>query len=102
MAKGYTKKEGIDYDEIFSPIAMLKSIQILLAVAKALNYEIWKMNVKTAFLNRELEEDIYMQQPKWIIEKGQEHIVCNLHRSIYGLKQESRSWKIRFDQVLKS
>ena len=101
MAKGYTQKEGIDYDETFSPVAMLKSVRILLAVAAALDYEIWQMDVKTAFLNGELEEDIYMQQPKGFIALGQEHMVCKLHRSIYGLKQASRSWNIRFDQVIK-
>ena len=101
MAKGYTQKEGIDYDETFSPVAMLKSIRILLAVAAALDYEIWQMDVKTAFLNGELEEDIYMQQPKGFIVLGQEHMVCKFHRSIYGLKQASRSWNIRFDQVIK-
>ena len=64
MAKGYTQKEGIDYDETFSPVAMPKSVRILLVVVAALDYEIWQMDVKTAFLNGELEEDIYMQQPK--------------------------------------
>ena len=101
MEKGYTQKEGIDYDETFSPVAMLKSVRILLAVAAALNYEIWKMDVKTTFLNGELEEDIYMKQPKGFITLGQEHMVCKLHRSIYGLKQASRSWNIKFDQVIK-
>ena len=101
VAKGYTQKEGIDYDETFSPVAMLKSVWILLVVAAALDYEIWQMDVKTAFLNGELEEDIYMQQPKGFIALGQEHMVCKLHRSIYGLKQASRSWNIRFDQVIK-
>ena len=100
-AKGYTQKEGMDYDETFSPVAMLKSVRILLAVAAALDYEIWQMDVKTTFLNGELEEDIYMQQPKGFIVLGQEHMVCKLHRSIYGLKQASRSWNIRFDQVIK-
>ena len=80
---------------------MLKSIRILLAVAVALDYEIWQMDVKTAFLNGELEKDIYMQQPKGFIALGQEHMVCKLHRSIYGLKQASKSWNIRFDQVIK-
>ena len=64
VAKGYTQKEGIDYNETFSPVAMLKSVRILLDVATALDYEIWKMDVKTDFLNGELEEDIYMQQRK--------------------------------------
>ena len=60
------------------------------------------MDVKTTFLNGELEEDIYMQQLKGFIAKGQEHMVCKLHTSIYGLNQESRSWNIKFDQVIKS
>ena len=81
---------------------MLKSVQILLVVATTLNEEIWKMDVKTNFLNGELEEDIYMQKLKGFIAKGQEHMVCDLHMSIYGLKQASKSWNIRFDQVIKS
>ena len=67
MAKGYTQKEGIDYEETFSPVAMLKSIRILLDVAASLDYEIWQMDVKIAFLNDSLEEDIYMQQPEGFI-----------------------------------
>ncbi|KAK6128299.1 hypothetical protein DH2020_037954 [Rehmannia glutinosa] len=75
VAKGYTQKDGIDYDETFSPVAMLKSIRILLAVAASLDYEIWQMDVKTAFLNGNLEEDIYMRQPDGFTAKGQEHMV---------------------------
>ena len=70
VAKGYTQKEGIDYEETFSPVAMLKSIRILLAVAVSLDYEIWQMDVKTTFLNGNLEKDIYMQQPEGFIVKG--------------------------------
>jgi len=102
VAKGYTQKEGIDYEETFSPVAMLKSIRILLSIAAHLDYEIWQMDVKTAFLNGRLEESIYMIQPEGFIAKGQEHRVCKLQRSIYGLKQASRSWNIRFDQAVKS
>ena len=100
VAKGYTQKEGIDYEETFSPVAMLKSIQILLVVATSLDYKIWHMDVKTAFLNGTLEEDIYIQQPKGFIARGQEHMACKLQRSIYGLKQASRTCNIRFDQAI--
>ena len=60
VAKGYRQKEGTGYDETFSPMAMLKSIQILLVIAIQYDYEIWKMDVKMAFLNGELKEDVYM------------------------------------------
>ena len=97
VAKGYTQKEGIDYEETFSPVAMLKSIRILLSIAAHLDYEIWQMDVKTAFLNGHLEEDIYMMQPDGFVANNQEQKVCKLQKSIYGLKQASRSWNIRSD-----
>ncbi|KAL5583635.1 hypothetical protein UlMin_016077 [Ulmus minor] len=95
-------KSGIDYDETFSPVAMLKSIRILLSIAAALDYEIWQIDVKTAFLNGHLDESIYMVQPDGFKAKNQENKVCKLLKSIYGLKQASRSWNIRFDQVVKT
>ena len=66
FAKGYTQKEGVDYEETFSPVAMLKFIIILLSIVASLDYEIWQMDVKTAFLNGSLDEEIYMSQPKVI------------------------------------
>ena len=86
VAKRYTQKEGIDYEETFSLVAMLKSIRILLSIATHYDYEIWQMDVKIAFLNGNLEEEIYMMQPECFIAKNQEHMVCKLKRSIYGLK----------------
>ena len=86
VVKGYTHKKGIDYGETFSLIAMLKSIKILLSIAAHYDYEIWKMDVKNAFLNGNLEEKIYMMQSKGFIAKNQEHMVCKLKRSIYELK----------------
>ena len=91
VAKGFAHKEGINYEETFSPVPMLKSIRILLYIAAHFNYEIWQMNVKTAFLNGHLEECIYMMQPDGFIEKGQEHMLCKLKRSICELTQASRS-----------
>ena len=98
VAKGYTQKEGIDYEETFSPVAMLKSIRILLSIAAHLEYEIWQMDVKMAFLNGHLEEDIYIMQPDGFVAKGQKQRACELHKfNIYGLKQAFRSWNICFD-----
>ena len=86
VAKGYTQQEEVDYEETFSPVAMFKSIRILLSIAACLDYEIYQMDVKTAFLNGYLKESIYMVQPEGFITKGQEQKVCKLKRSIYGLK----------------
>ena len=102
VAKEFTKKGGIDYEETFLPIAMLKSIQILLSIAAHFNYEFWQIDIKIAFLNGHLEECTYMMQPDGFIEKGQEHMLCKLKRSIYGLKPASRSWNTFFDQAIKS
>ena len=102
MAKGYTQKEGIDCEETFSLVAMLISIRIFSSIVVHYDYEIWQMDVKIVFLNGNLVEEIYMIQPEGFIAKNQEHMVCKLKRSIYGLKQASRSWNIRFDQAIKS
>ena len=95
VAKSYTQKEGFDYEET-SPVAMIKSIMILLSITAHMDYEIWQMDVKTAFLNGSLEETIYIVQPEGFIAKGQEKKVCKLQKSIYELKQASRSWNIIF------
>ena len=81
---------GINYDETFSLVAMLKSIQIMLALAAYFDYKIWQMDVRIAFLNEELDEEVYMIQHEGFT-SANESKVCNLHRSIYGLKQASQS-----------
>ncbi|KAK8663681.1 hypothetical protein V6N13_083488 [Hibiscus sabdariffa] len=101
VAKGFRKIHGVDYDETFSPVAMFKSIRILLAIAAFHDYEIWQMEVKTAFLNGKLEEDVYMTQPEGFVTPENAGKVCKLQRSIYGLKQASRSWNLRFNDAIK-
>ncbi|KAK9008771.1 hypothetical protein V6N11_080249 [Hibiscus sabdariffa] len=100
VAKGFRKIHGVDYDETFSPVAMFKSIRILLAIAAFHDYEIWQMDVKTAFLNGKLEEDVYMTQPEGFVTPENVGKVCKLQRSIYGLKQASRSWNLRFNEAI--
>ena len=94
VAKGFNQIHGIDYDETFSPVAMFKSIRIMLAIAAYHDYEIWQMDVKTVFLNENLLEDVYMTQPEGFVDPQYTGRVCKLHRSIYGLKQASRSWNL--------
>ena len=79
VAKGYTQIEGIDYEETFSPVAMIKSIRILLAIAAYYDYEIWQMDVKTAFLNGHLSEDVYMVQPEGFVDPKYPKRVCKLN-----------------------
>ena len=80
---------------------MLKSVRILLAIAAYFDYEIWQMDVKTAFLNGILSEDVYMIQPEGFVDPANANKVYKLQRLIYGLKQASQSWNLRFDEVVK-
>jgi hypothetical protein len=87
VAKGYTRKEGEDFFDTYSPIARLTTIRVLLSLAGSHGLIIHQMDVKTAFLNGELEEEIYMDQPDRFIANGQEGMVCKLLKSLYDLKQ---------------
>ena len=102
VAKGFWQVQGVDYDETFSPVAMLKSVWIMLAIAAFYNYEIWQIDIKTAFLNGCLKEEMYMIQPEGFVDPKDANKVWKLQRSIYGLVQVSRSWNKRFDEVIKA
>ena len=98
VAKGYAQKEGIDYNEVFYPVVKHSSICILLALVAQFNMELVQMDVKTAFLHGDLEEEIYITQPDGFKVVGKENWVCKLNKSLYGLKQSPRQWYKRFDQ----
>lgn len=91
VVKGFAQKKGIDFDEIFSPVVKMSSIQIVLSLAACMDLEVEQMDVKTAFLHGSLEEEIYMEQPEGFQVNGKEHMVCRLKRSLYGLKQVPRA-----------
>ena len=96
MAKGFTQQEDIDYDETFSLVVRVASIRLIPTIVAQLDLELYHMDVKTAFLNGELDEENYMSQPMGFKVKEQECKVCKLKRSIYGLKQSYRQWCFRF------
>ena len=91
VAQGFTQEAGVDYDEIFAPVAKYDSIRSVLVIANQLDLKVHQMDIKIAFLQGDLDNEIYMKQPEGYIDKTQPNKVCKLRRSIYGLKQSARS-----------
>ena len=102
VAQGYSQEEGVDFDEVFAPVAKYKSIRTVLAIANQLNLDIRQMDVRSAFLNGELSDVIYMKQPEGFIDEKYPNKVCLLKKSLYGLKQSARCWNQVIDNYLKS
>ena len=100
VAKGYTQKEGIDFKETFSPVSTKDSFRIIMALVAHFDLELHQMDVKTTFLNGDIDETIYMVQPKNFESGDPKKMVCKLTKSIYGLKQASRQWYHKFHQVI--
>ena len=101
VAQGYSQEYGVDFDEVFAPVARYKSIRSLLAIANQFNLEVHQMDVVTAFLNGKLEEEIFMQQPEGFVDEQHPEKVCRLNSSLYGLKQSARCWNKMMDAYLK-
>jgi hypothetical protein len=97
VARGFTQKYGIDYNEIFSPTSHLTSVRLVLSLAAINNWELMQFDIRTALLNANLEEDIYVNQPDGFTNEGQEHLKCKLNKALYGLKQAPRQWNERLD-----
>ena len=100
MVQGFSQKFGLDYDETFCPVVRFESFRALIALAAQNGLKLHQMDVTTAFLNGELEDEVYMKQPEGFIVQDQEHLVCKLKRSIYGLRQSPRCWNSTLDRHL--
>jgi hypothetical protein len=91
VAKGTAQKAGIDYDEVYAPVARLDSVRLLLALAAQEGSHVHHLDVKSAFLNGDLQEEVYVTQPPGFESQGQEHKVLRLNKALYGLKQAPRA-----------
>lgn len=100
VAKGFTQVEGVDFNEIYSPVVKHYSIRILLAIVAFHDLELEQLDVKTAFLHGDLEETIYMSQPEGFIKEEDKNKVCLLKKTLYGLRQSPRQWYLRFHQYI--
>jgi len=101
VAKGYVQKFGIDFEEVFAPVARLDTVRVLLAYAANNGWKIHHLDVKFAFLHGELEEEVYVSQPEGYKVKGREQEVFKLSKALYGLKQAPRAWNVKLDKSLK-
>ncbi|GJT54887.1 retrovirus-related pol polyprotein from transposon TNT 1-94 [Tanacetum coccineum] len=100
VAQGYNQQEGIDYDETYAPVARLESIRILLAYACALDFKLYQMDVKSAFLNGFINEEVYVAQPPGFIDFAKPNYVYRLKKALYGLKQAPKAWYDRLKAFL--
>ena len=102
MARGFSQKEGIDYEETFSPIAKYTSIRTIMALDSMMKWDLHQMDVNTTFLNGVIEEEVYIKQPQWFEVKDIVTHVCKLKNAMYGLNQAPRAWYGRIDSFLTS
>ena len=102
VAQGFSQRQGLDYDETFSPVIRFESFRSLVAVAVQKGLKLHQLDITAAFLNGHLEEEVFMRQPEGFVVEGKEHLVCRLKQSLYGLKQSPRCWNYTLDTHLKS
>ena len=102
VARGFSQKEGIDYEETFAPVARYTSIRTIMALASIMKWDLHQMDVKTAFLNGVIEEEVYIEQPQGFEVEDKRTHVCKLKKALYGLKQAPRAWYERIDSFLVS
>ena len=91
VAKGFLQKEGIDFDEVFAPVSRIETIRLVVGLAEINSWHICQMDVKCAFLNGPLDEEVYVKQPVGFVKQGKERMVYWLYKALYGLKQAPRA-----------
>ena len=102
MARGFSQKEGIDYEETFAPVERYTSIRTIMALASMMKWDLHQMDVKKTFLNGVIEEEVYIEQPRGFKVEDRRTHVCKLKKALYGLKQAPRDWYGRIDSFLMS
>jgi len=102
VAKGYVQRQGVDFEEVFAPVARLESVRLMLAIAAHWSWPVHHMDVKSAFLNGDLKEEVYVAQPPGFVDKHSPGKVLRLHKALYGLRQAPRAWNVKLDATLLS
>ena len=97
VAKGYVQRYGVDYEEVFAPVTRLEIVRLLLALVAKHSWEVHHLDVKSAFLNGVILEEVYVSQPKGFVKEGMEHKVYKLYKALYGLCQAPRAWYSRLN-----
>ena len=100
VARGFSQVPGLDFEDTFAPVARYDTMRLLLNIACMDDLDLYQMDVKTAYLNGDLDEDLYMRQPEGFVVPGSEHLVCHLKRPLYGLRQAGRAWNTKLHAVL--
>ena len=100
VARGFSQKEGVDYEETFAHVACYTSIRVAISLAAKMGWKIHQMDVKTTFLNGVIEEEVYIEQPQGFEVHERETHVCMLKQTLYGLKQTPRAWYSQMDRYL--
>ena len=101
VAKGYIQRHGVDFEEVFAPVARIETIRVIIGLAASHGWEIHHLDVKTAFFQGELKEDVYVKQPEGFVVEGSENKVYKLNKALYGLRQAPRAWNEKLNKVLK-
>lgn len=101
VAKGYSQQQGIDFEETFSPVARFETVRIILALAAQFQLPVFQFDVKSAFLNGDLNEEVYVAQPQGLVVDGAANKAYRLRKALYGLKQAPRAWYSKIDSLFR-